>query len=65
MKEAIEAAGGKVVASVTKGTDYLVAGENTGDAKRKSAEKFGTGVIDEAALEALLRGEISVDEPVD
>lgn len=57
MKEAIEAAGGKVVASVTKGTDYLVAGEHTGEAKRKSAEKFGTQVIGEDELAALLRGE--------
>jgi DNA ligase (NAD+) len=57
IKEAIEAAGGKVVASVGKNTDYLVAGENTGEAKRKGAERFGTKIIDEPALEALLRGD--------
>jgi DNA ligase (NAD+) len=57
VKETIEAAGGKVVASVTRGTDYLVAGEGTGEAKRRGAEKFNTRVIDEAELEALLRGE--------
>ena len=37
-----------------KTTHYLVAGANTGDAKRKSAEKFGTRVIDEAELARLL-----------
>jgi len=46
-----------VVASVTKGTDYLVAGEGTGEAKRRGAEKFNTRVIDEGELEVLLRGE--------
>ncbi|MSP63872.1 MAG: NAD-dependent DNA ligase LigA [Myxococcales bacterium] len=56
IKEAIEAAGGRFVSAVGKGTDFLVAGEKTGDAKRKSAEKFGVQVLDEAALEALLRG---------
>ena len=31
--------------------------EKTGEAKRKSAAKHGTRIIDEAALEQLLRGE--------
>jgi DNA ligase (NAD+) len=57
LKEAIEAAGGKFVTAVGKGTDYLVAGDKTGEAKLKSAAKFGVKVIDEAGLEALLRGE--------
>ncbi len=57
VKAAIEAAGGRFVSSVGKGTDYLVAGEKTGAAKRTSAEKFGVRVIDEATLERLLRGE--------
>jgi DNA ligase (NAD+) len=56
-KDAIEAAGGKFVTAVGKGTDYLVAGDKTGEAKLKSAAKFGVKVIDEAGLEALLKGE--------
>ena len=58
IKADIEKAGGKVVGSVGKSTDYLVAGDNTGEAKRKNAEKFGTKVITEAELQALLQGEL-------
>src|SRR5207253_994824 len=57
IKAAIEAAGGKFVPSVTKTTSYLVAGADTGEAKLKSAARFGVSVIDEAALDRLLRGE--------
>jgi DNA ligase (NAD+) len=57
VKAAIEAAGGKFATSVTKATSFLVAGADTGEAKRKSAEKFGVPVIDEAGLEKLLAGE--------
>ena len=49
----IEAAGGKVTSSVSKQTDYLVAGESPGS-KREKAEKLGVTVIDEAALRRLL-----------
>ena len=41
---------------VKKGTTYLVAGEKTGKSKLDAAKKHGTKVIDEAALEELLRG---------
>jgi DNA ligase (NAD+) len=51
----IEAAGGKVVGSVSKKTDYLVAGDKTGKSKLTAAEKHGVEVLDEAALQALLR----------
>ena len=57
VKAAIEAAGGKVVASVGKSTDFLVAGDNTGEAKKKGAEKFGTKILDEAALARMIAGE--------
>jgi DNA ligase (NAD+) len=50
----IEAAGGKVVGSVSKKTDYLVAGDKTGKAKLTAAEKHGVEVLDEAALQLLL-----------
>ena len=45
----IEAAGGKVVGSVSKKTDYLVAGEAAGS-KLTKAEKLSIPVIDEAEL---------------
>jgi DNA ligase (NAD+) len=49
----IKAAGGKVVNSVSKKTDYVVAGENPGS-KLTKAEKFETEILDEAGLRALL-----------
>jgi DNA ligase (NAD+) len=49
----IKAAGGKVVNSVSKKTDYIVAGENPGS-KLAKAEKLGTEVLDEAGLRELL-----------
>jgi DNA ligase (NAD+) len=52
----ITAAGGKVTGSVSKKTDYLVAGENTGKTKLAAAEKHEVEVLDEAGLMALLEG---------
>jgi len=49
----IKAAGGKVVNSVSKKTDYVVAGENPGS-KLAKAEKYETATLDEAGLLALL-----------
>jgi DNA ligase (NAD+) len=53
--ERIEAAGGKVTASVSKKTDYLVAGADPGGSKWNKAQEIGTEVIDEDALVAMLR----------
>jgi DNA ligase (NAD+) len=50
---AIKAAGGKIVNSVSKKTDYVVAGENPGS-KLAKAEKLETEILDEAGLRALL-----------
>ncbi|HEX6272009.1 MAG TPA: NAD-dependent DNA ligase LigA [Polyangiaceae bacterium] len=53
----IRKAGGDVHDKVKKGTSYLVAGDKVGKAKLDGAKKFGAQVIDEAGLDALLRGE--------
>jgi DNA ligase (NAD+) len=50
----IRAAGGEVHESVKKTTTYLVAGEKTGKSKLDQAKKFGTKVISEDELRALL-----------
>jgi DNA ligase (NAD+) len=52
--ERIEAAGGKVTGSVSKKTDYLVAGEDPGS-KYTKAQEAGTEILDEEALLELLR----------
>jgi DNA ligase (NAD+) len=51
--ERIIAAGGRVTTSVSKKTDYLVAGESAGS-KLAKAEKLGVAVLDEAGLLKLL-----------
>ena len=53
----IRSAGGQVHDSVRKTTTYLVAGEKTGKSKLDQAKKYGAKVIDEAGLEALIRGD--------
>jgi len=55
--ERIEEAGGKVTGSVSKNTDYLVAGEDPGGSKFTKARELGTEILDEAALVALLEGD--------
>jgi DNA ligase (NAD+) len=49
----VKQAGGKVTSSVSKKTDYVIAGDNPGS-KLAKAEKFGTEVLDEDGLLALL-----------
>ena len=51
----IRLAGGKVVNSISKKTDYLIAGDSPGS-KLAKAEELGTEVIDERALQKLIGG---------
>jgi DNA ligase (NAD+) len=53
----IKAAGGKSVGSVSKKTDYVVAGEEAGS-KLGKAKELGVTIIDEAGLRALLGGRV-------
>jgi DNA ligase (NAD+) len=52
--ERIEAAGGKVTGSISKKTDFVVAGSDPGT-KLTKAQELGTEVLDEEGLLALLR----------
>ncbi len=53
-KAKIEAAGGRVSGSVSKKTNYVVAGEEAGS-KLDKAKELGVKVIDEAGLEKMLQ----------
>ncbi len=53
-KKMIEDAGGKVTGSVSKKTDYVVAGADAGS-KLDKAKELGVAVIDEKEMEKLVR----------
>jgi DNA ligase (NAD+) len=55
-EEAIRAAGGKAAGSVSRKTDFLVAGENAGS-KLAKAQELGVPVLDEDGFRRLLAGE--------
>jgi DNA ligase (NAD+) len=54
VKDLIEAHGGQVVGSVSKKTDFVVAGDEAGS-KLQKAEELGVQVLDWNALQALLK----------
>lgn len=53
-KEMLEAAGAKVAGSVSKKTDYVVAGEEAGS-KLEKARELNVAILDEAGMLELLR----------
>jgi DNA ligase (NAD+) len=61
-EEAIRAAGGKPGGSVSRKTDYLVAGENAGS-KLAKAQDLAVPVLDEAAFRQLLAGDGASEPP--
>jgi DNA ligase (NAD+) len=55
-EEAVRAAGGKVAGSVSRKTDYVVAGENAGS-KLARAQELGVPILDENGFRRLLADE--------
>jgi DNA ligase (NAD+) len=60
-EEAIRAAGGKPAGSVSKATDYLVAGESAGS-KLTKAQDLGVPILDEDGFRRVLSGESTTKE---
>ncbi len=63
-KEKIESAGGKVSGSVSKKTDYLVAGDDAGS-KLDKAQQLGVPILDESALLRLLSDGVRSEHPAE
>lgn len=54
LKQAIEDHGGKNVGSISAKTDYLIAGDKMGPAKKEKAEKLGVKMISEEEFAAMI-----------
>ena len=63
-EDAVRAAGGKPAGSVSKKTDYLVAGPGAGS-KLQKATDLGVTVLDEDGFRRLLAGELAAGNDVD
>jgi len=55
LKSSIEQNGGKVMSSLSKNTDYLIAGDNMGPSKKEKAEKLSIPIIDENEYENMIK----------
>lgn len=60
-KSRLEAAGAKVAGSVSKKTDWVIAGSDAGT-KLEKAEELGVGVLDEATFLRWLDGQVDSEE---
>jgi DNA ligase (NAD+) len=54
LKKSIESNGGKVVSSISKKTNYVIAGDNMGPSKLVKAETLGIPIISESDYLKLL-----------
>jgi DNA ligase (NAD+) len=57
LKNLIKQHGGKVVSSISTKTNYLVAGENMGPAKKEKADSLGITILDESSFRELLQND--------
>ncbi|MDE6396720.1 MAG: NAD-dependent DNA ligase LigA, partial [Muribaculaceae bacterium] len=60
-KEMIANYGGKNVGSISKKTDFVLAGDNMGPAKLEKANKLGVRIIDEDTFLKILAGDENID----
>jgi DNA ligase (NAD+) len=56
IKASIESHGGKVSGSISKKTNFILAGDSMGPEKRKKAEELGVKIIDEGEYVAMIGG---------
>ncbi|MBQ8863862.1 MAG: NAD-dependent DNA ligase LigA [Rikenellaceae bacterium] len=63
LKEMIENHGGRNLAAVSAKTDYLVAGDNMGPAKRAKAEKLGVEIIGVETLLEMMNAATATEIP--
>jgi DNA ligase (NAD+) len=54
LKNLIEQYGGKNLSSISKTTDYVLAGDNMGPSKKEKAEKLGVKIISELDFKAMI-----------
>jgi len=55
LKKSIEDNGGKVSGSISKKTNYIIAGDNMGPSKKEKAEKLGIAIISENEYISMLQ----------
>ncbi len=54
IKESIESNGGKISGSISKKTDFVLAGDKMGPEKKKKAEDLGVKIINEAEYKSMI-----------